>query len=145
MERIIKKSISIHSTPEKVWSVLTSDGAIREWATPFSEGTHALSDRKLWSDISRYVWEECCVKGRLTMYEEGRKLVTTFYEENENNWFSDVLWDTIESYEIIDEEEGVRLNIISWPTPEQLRNEYSEMMSTMWYEALVIIKDLSEK
>jgi uncharacterized protein YndB with AHSA1/START domain len=44
-------SISINATAKKVWQVLWSDSTYRQWTTPFSEGSYAVSDWKQGSKI----------------------------------------------------------------------------------------------
>lgn len=139
------KSITIHSSPKQVWEVLTTDETIRKRCTPFSEGTHAVTDRNEWSDISRLVGEEVCVKGRLTTYNPHHKIVTTFYEGNTKDGFSDTLMDSVESYEIKQSEDHCVLEIISGPSNDKERKESGEMMNSMRDKALLIIKDLCEK
>lgn len=145
MKNTLEKSIIIDSTPEKVWEVLTTDSHIRKRCAPFSEGTHAVTDRKEWSDITRLVWDECCVKGKLTTSELYHKIVNTFYEGNSKDGFTDVLQESIESYEILKDGNKVRLEIISWPLSEKEWQECWTMMNDMWDKAVVIIKELSEK
>lgn len=139
------KSIAIYTTPEKIWSILTTDEAIRKRCTPFSEGTHAVTERKEGGDISRLVGEEVCVKGRLTTCSIHHKIVTTFYEGNTKDGFSDTLMDSVESYEIKQSEDHCVLEIISGPSNDKERKESGEMMNSMRDKALLIIKDLCEK
>lgn len=41
----IKKSVTLNSTPERVWEILTEDDKIRQWAAAFAPGTSASSTR----------------------------------------------------------------------------------------------------
>lgn len=141
----LQKSIIINATPKKIREVLTTDETIRKRCAPFSEGTHAVTDWKLWSDITRLVWDEVCVKARLTTCDLHHKIVATFYEGNTKDGFTETLINTVESYEIRQEGDHCILEIVSGPSSEKEREECGEMMNTMRDTALLIIKDLSEK
>jgi hypothetical protein len=41
---VIKKSVDIHASKEKIWNVLMDDHYSRQWYAEFSEGTYAETD-----------------------------------------------------------------------------------------------------
>jgi hypothetical protein len=147
MNNIINKSIIISSTPTIIWDILTDDKHIRQRCSPFAVWIYAqIQNREAWSIIERRIWDDTCTKWILTVCKADHKLVTSFYEiDDENWWYTEDLGETIESYEILDQWNHCTLNIIAWPFPDDDWQKRWDKMNIMRDQALEIIKDLSKK
>jgi hypothetical protein len=89
--------------------------------------------------------DEPCTKWILRVCEPYSKLLTQFYELDENGWFTKQLWETIESYSIRTTDIYSVLEIESGPFAQEDWEEWWDQMTEMRDHALDIIKNLAEK
>lgn len=89
--------------------------------------------------------DEPCTKWILRTCEPHSKLVTQFYELDDNGWFTKQLGEMIESYLIRTTDTYSVLEIEAWPFAQEDWEEWWEQMTEMRDLALDIIKGLAEK
>ncbi|HXI00504.1 MAG TPA: SRPBCC domain-containing protein [Sphingobacteriaceae bacterium] len=141
----IEKSIKIKAKKEAVWEVLLQDKYTRIWYSEFSPGSHAETD---WQIGSKAVFKDdskCGIVGMVVKnkpYEiielEYDGIITDGIEDYDSEIAREVKGG-LETYQLSEEEGVTQLSIAC-----DMSEEYFEMMSKAWDNALAKIKELSE-
>ena len=144
---MIEKSVNIKATPEQVWKVLTQDDLTRQWYAVFSAGTYARTDN--WKQGSRVDFVDatnCGMIGTVAVHDPSTKLVIQYEGQIVNgveDFTSDIaqqIKEGRESYTLLQQDGHTQLLIA-----QDMTEEYFEMMSAQWDQALAKIKSLSEQ
>jgi hypothetical protein len=142
----INKSISINSTPQKVWQVLLNSPYIEEWYAEFGEDLKMETD---WSPGSSYRVVDSNGFGMIGKIAENvpNKILSIeplgiiiANKEDYDSPEADKVKGNRETYWLSETTEGTKLDIESGCV-----EEYADMMADMWDKALIKIKQLSEK
>src|SRR5688500_15547433 len=79
---VIQKSVSISTSLQKVWQLLTNPSLISEWASAFSEGTSVESDFQAGSAV---IWRtkdgETGAVGKVTQRKDEKLLEISYYDD----------------------------------------------------------------
>jgi uncharacterized protein YndB with AHSA1/START domain len=136
----IKKSIVINASDDKVWFILTNTEDIKKWAVAFDEGTQLISE---WTEGATVEWRDTndqkLMKGKVEVSYPAKMLKVGFYEDMNADDTED-LGEYKEHYLLTEEAGKTTFTIESGP----LMDEYIEMLSPQWDEALQTIKSLAE-
>jgi uncharacterized protein YndB with AHSA1/START domain len=136
----IKKSIVINASDDKVWFILTNTEDIKKWAVAFDEGTQLISE---WTEGATVEWRDAndqkLMKGKVEVSYPAKMLMVGFYEDMNADDTED-LGEYKEHYLLTEEAGKTTFTIESGP----LMDEYIEMLSPQWDEALQTIKSLAE-
>ncbi|RZK80094.1 MAG: hypothetical protein EOO85_01825 [Pedobacter sp.] len=136
----IKKSIVINASDDKVWFILTNTEDIKKWAVAFDEGTQLISE---WTEGATVEWRDAndqkLMKGKVEVSYPAKMLKVGFYEDMNADDTED-LGEYKEHYLLTEEAGKTTFTIESGP----LMDEYIEMLSPQWDEALQTIKSLAE-
>ncbi|HEY0054582.1 MAG TPA: SRPBCC domain-containing protein [Pedobacter sp.] len=142
----IQKSITISSAKSAVWNVLLKDNYTRIWYAEFCEGTHAITD---WEEGSKAIFMDNSkqgIVGKVIAHKYG-ELLTLEYDGVVSNGVEDyesngaqAVKGSGEKYELTGKDGSLVLNIEC-----DMADQYFEMMSLAWDNALEKIKILSEK
>jgi len=136
----IKKSIVINASDDKVWFILTNTEDIKKWAVAFDEGTQLISE---WTEGATVEWRDAndqkLMKGKVEVSYPAKMLKVGFYEDMNADDTED-LGEYKEHYLLTEEAGKTTFTIESGP----LMDEYIEMLSPQWDEALKTIKSLAE-
>ena len=136
----IKKSIVINASDDKVWFILTNTEDIKKWAVAFDEGTQLISE---WTEGATVEWRDAndqkLMKGKVEVSYPAKMLKVGFYEDMNADDTED-LGEYKEHYLLTEEAGKTTFTIESGP----LMDEYIEMLSPQWDEALRTIKSLAE-
>ncbi|MBA2498670.1 MAG: SRPBCC domain-containing protein [Chitinophagaceae bacterium] len=142
---IIKKSIDIKASKEKVWDVLTKDEMTKSWYTAFNPGTYAETDWKQGSEVIFKDGTENGMIGKIVASVPGQIISTEFtgtlvngVEDYESEAARNIKGFK-ETYYISSEGNKSKLSI-----EQETSDEYGDMMQTMWDKALPLIKQLAE-
>jgi len=137
----IKKSIVIHAADDKVWRVLTNIEDIKKWAAAFEAGTQVVSE---WTEGSEVLWKDASgarlMKGKVEVSYPAKMLKVGFYEDM-NAGSEEELGEYKEHYLLTEEAGKTTFSLESGP----LTDEYIQMLSPQWDEALKMIKSLAEQ
>lgn len=142
---IIKKSIGINASKEKLWDVLTKDEMTRSWYKAFNPGAYAETDWKQGSKVIFKDGSENGMIGNIVASEPG-KIISTEFDGMLVNGVEDYdsqdaknIKGFKETYHISGEGNKSTLSI-----EQETAAEYGDMMQTMWDKALPLIKELAE-
>lgn len=144
--KIIKKTITLNASPQKVWKVLLESPYVEEWYAEFGEGLKAETD---WSPGSKYRVVDNNGFGMIGKIAEnipGKKLsieAQGMVKDHKDDFESDDAKKVIgnhETYWLSETAEGTKLDIES-----ACDEEYADMMADMWDKALIKIQAFSEK
>jgi hypothetical protein len=141
----IKKSISIRADKAKVWDVLTKDEFTRIWYGEFCEGTHAITDWQVGHKAKFIDNTQNGIVGRVTANTPGELLVLEYdgmiYQgvEDYESDTAKAVKGSIEKYKLTGDNGNLMLYIEC-----DMADEYCEMMSSAWDNALKKVKSLSE-
>lgn len=144
-KQIIKKSIEINAPKEKVWDVLLNDQFIRIWYSAFGDGVKAETDWNLGSKAVFTDNSKSGMVGKIIAKKPGEILSVEYQGvvvDGVEDYDSDDAMNVkggLETYELT-EKDGVTKLAISCDMSE----EYFEMMSEAWENALQKIKELAE-
>ena len=142
---LIKKSIDINASREKIWNVLMDDHYTRQWYAEFSPGTHAVTD---WNVGSKVIFQDNSNSGIIGVIISNKPAEGIIIEYNGaiNNGAEDYESDDAkamngfrEGYWLSNNDGTIRLDI-----EVDMGSDYFEMMSVAWDKALAKIKDFSE-
>jgi uncharacterized protein YndB with AHSA1/START domain len=141
----IKKQISLNSTREKVWEVLTADKFTRQWYAIFREGTYAETD---WQEGSKALFKDGSGSGLIgtIVASKPAELIDIEYhgmlDKGVEDYDGPIAQSMKGGHEIyrLTPANGQTTLAVELDMPE----EYYAMMSNQWDEALVKIKELSE-
>jgi uncharacterized protein YndB with AHSA1/START domain len=143
--KIIKKTIEIKASPERVWQALVDDALNRKWYAAFSEGTYAVTD---WTPGSKVLFIDHSDNGMVGQIETNRPgeylsvEYTGFYANGVEDYESEGAKSVKgghENYTLAKQGDGTVLTIES-----DMTEEYFDMMSASWDKALDIIKEMAE-
>jgi uncharacterized protein YndB with AHSA1/START domain len=138
---IIQKSISISTSPEKVWQLLVNPKLISEWASAFSEGTYVESD---FHDGSSVVWKtkdgERGAVGKVTERKDEKMLEISYYDEL-NPDFNSPPGAYKETFTLSNAKENTILSIKAGP----LADEHFKAHEPLWINALDKLKAFAEQ
>ncbi len=143
-------SIRINAPKKKVWDTMLGDATYREWATPFSEGSHYVGN---WGSGSKMLflgpWEDGKLGGMVSRIRENREYEFVSIEhlgfvadgiedttsENVKNWAG-----AHEDYTFTESNglSEVQVDI-------DVAEEYTEMFEDMWPKALAKLKEIAER
>lgn len=137
----IESMVSVNAPASRVWEILVSPDAIRQWGAEFSEGTWVESNWHLGSDLIWMTKEgEVGAHGVITVFEPGSHLEVDYYDDVESgppkppDEYS-------ESY-FLEEQNGVtKFSFKAGPLPVQVIISHTPL----WDAALAKIKSLAEK
>ncbi len=142
----IKKTVAVNAPKEKVWDVLLQDNFNRIWFAAFSEGTYADTDWQLGSKVKFIDNSSSGLVGKVVVnrpYEVISVEYTGLVEAGNEDYESQVAKEmkgSRETYRLIENEGFTTLAIES-----DMSEEYFDMMSAAWDNALEKIKQLAEK
>ena len=142
---LIRKEITLHPSPERIWEVLFQDHYTRQWYAAFQEGAHAVTD---WQVGSKALFQD----------NDGNGMIGTIVESIPNEVLSieyvGLIMNGEEDYEspgaqaVKGGRETYRLNEKGGTTQLEVNldisPDYYEMMASAWDQALIIIKELAE-
>ena len=138
---IIQKSISISTSPQKVWQLLVNPNLISEWASAFSEGTYVESD---FHDGSSVVWKtkdgERGAVGKVTERKDEKLLEISYYDEL-NPDFNSRPGAYKEIFSLSNSKENTVLSIKAGPLPD----EHYKSHEPLWINALDKLKAFAEQ
>lgn len=143
---VMKKSIVINSSKEKVWDVLFTDPYIRIWYNEFAVGCYAVTDWELGSKAVFKDGNENGLVGEIVANQPNQLLsieYTGVLESGVEDYESEManqMKGGRETYKISETDEGTYLEV-----ELDIAQEYFEMMSSMWENALEKIKELAEQ
>ncbi len=142
----IKKTVAVNAPKEKVWDVLLQDNFNRIWFAAFSDGTYADTDWQLGSKVKFIDNSSSGLVGKVVVnrpYEVISVEYTGLVEAGNEDYESQVAKEmkgSRETYRLIEKEGVTTLAIES-----DMSEEYFDMMSAAWDNALEKIKELAEK
>lgn len=138
---------TIKASREKVWNVLWDDATYRQWTSPFSEGSYAVSDWKegsriqflspsgdgMYAQIEKLVpWEFMSFR-HLGEVKNGQEQPWHHHEQTED-------WNGAhENYTLTDEDGNTRLVVELNST-----DEFVEYFSEVFPKALAKVKEIAE-
>ncbi len=143
--QIIKKTIEIKASKEKVWDVLLQDQFNRIWYAEFSEGTYAETD---WQVGSKAVFIDQSGSGLLSkvVINQPHEVLSLEHQGMISNGTEDyesvdaqAMKGTHETYRLT-EKDGVTQLAIEL----DMGAEYYDFMAAAWEKALQKIKELAE-
>jgi hypothetical protein len=144
-KQILKTSIEIRASKDKIWDVLLQDKTYRQWTKPFSEGSHAVTD---WKEGSKVYFKDSSGDGmvsRVALHKPGEIISIEhlgFLKDGKEDYDNPEIkqWQGAkETYKLTENNGICRLDI-----EQDVSEEESEWMSQAWEKSLQIIKDLSE-
>lgn len=144
-KQLIKKSIQISAPKEKVWDVLLQDHSTRIWYAAFSEGSYAETD---WQLGSKAIFKDNSNSGMVgtVVVNRPHEVISVEYtgviengEEIYNNEVAKAVQGGRETYRLSEKYGITQLNIEC-----DMSEEYFDMMSAAWDQALQKIKELAE-
>ncbi|NIJ53892.1 SRPBCC family protein [Dyadobacter arcticus] len=142
---LIKKSVDINASQEKVWSVLTTDEYTRQWFAEFGEGNFAITD---WKEGSKAIFIDDTKSGLAGVVASnipGQELIVQYNGvvtdglEDYDSELAQSVKGYKECYWLTKIDSGSRLDIEC-----DMGSEFFDYMSGAWDKALVRIKALSE-
>ena len=137
---IIQKSVSISTSPQKVWQLLTNPSLIGEWASAFSEGTYVESDFHAGSSV---VWRtkdgEPGAVGKVTQRKDEQLLEISYYDDV-NPDLNDQPGVYKETYSLSTSKDNTILSIKAGP----LAGEHYKAHEPLWTNALEKMKAFAE-
>ena len=141
----IHKSIEINAPAEKVWKVLLGADYIKIWYTAFGEGLEAKTDWQLGSKAVFNDQKGDGMIGRIITNEPNKKITIEydgFMVKGQEDFTSEAALATKgsqETYTLVSASNGTALDITC-----DMDENYFDMMSGMWENAVQKIKKLSE-
>lgn len=145
-KQLVKKSVKVKASREKVWDVLLRDEYTREWYSEFSPGSHAEGD---WNVGGRVTFTDASGSGlaaKVTAREpyerlsiEHQAVIMNGREERDSE--DARKWKGCREDYILSQEDGLTTLTIEQELPE----EYVESISKLWDKAAGKIKELSER
>ncbi len=145
-------SIQINASKEKVWDTMLGDSTYREWTVSFHPGSYYKGD---WSEGSKMLFlgpDESGKKdgGMVSRIKENRKyeflsiehigLVMDGVEDTESEEVRK--WTPgFENYTFTEKDGGTELNI----DMDIVNEEFKEMFEGMWPQALLKLKEITER
>ena len=142
---VIKKTLELNASKEKVWNVLTKDEFTTQWFKEFSEGTRAESDWQEGSKITFLDAKKDGIIGVISTYRPFDKLEYTYNGvayNGQEDYESDAALSVKgfkESYVLKEANGKTVLDLES-----EMSEDYFQQMSEAWDRALQVIKKLSE-
>ncbi|UKJ07664.1 SRPBCC family protein [Solitalea lacus] len=143
---VIRKSIEIKAPKEVVWDVMLLDKFTRQWYSAFSEGSYAESDWTLGSKARFLDQSGQGMVGKIVANDPSR-IISIEYEGVINNNVDDydseaakAVKGGMETYRLI-EKDGITTLFIESDMTEELY----EMLSVLWDQALLKVKELAEE
>jgi Activator of Hsp90 ATPase homolog 1-like protein len=140
----INKQITIKATPSKIWEVLLSKQTYIQWTKVFTEGSDYIAKNNF-EVGSKVIFHNGTGNGMVStvsINELNHKIQFTFTGEFkdgvENSMGS--FDGTTETYTLTQNGEEVLLNVET-----SMTDEWYDSMDKAWDQAIVIIKELSEK
>lgn len=143
--KVIRKSIEIAASKEKIWDVLLKDHYGRIWMGIFSPGSHAITDWKLGSKVT-FTDDTSSggVFGRIII-KEAYNIISFEYDGILDNGKEDSESEqakpwvgTHETYRLSKEGDKTLLEI-----EVDMTDDFYEMMSEQWDKALLKIEELA--
>jgi len=141
-------SITIDAPKEKIWRTLWDDATYRQWTSPFSETSYAVSD---WQEGSKALFLDGTGAGMVSRVVVHRP--NEFISIQHLGFVKDGVEDTTsesvkdwagvhENYTLTeaDADEGMLLTV-----ELELDEKHESMFDIMWPKALHILKDLAEQ
>ena len=139
-------SIIIDAPREKVWNVLWNESTYREWTSPFSEGSHVISDFRKGSKV-------------LFLDGKGSGMVSSVADIRPPEFMSfEHLGEVKDGVEDTESEsvkawagskENYTLNALNGRTEVimemDITDDFKEMFEQMWPKALQKLKDVAER
>jgi Activator of Hsp90 ATPase homolog 1-like protein len=140
----INKQITIESTPAKIWNVLLSKETYIQWAKVFMEGTTYDTENNF-EKGSKVIFGDGTGNGLVAMVsinEPNHKIQFTYTGEiSEGVEKSAGSFDgATETYTLTQNGVEILLNVET-----SMMDEWYDSMDKAWDQAIVIIKELSEK
>ncbi len=139
-------SIEINAPREKVWEALWEDNSYREWTSPFTEGSHAVTD---WKKGSKVLFLDGKGSGMVSKIEENKP--NEFMSFEHLGEVKDGVEDT-ESEKVkawAGAHENYTLKTVNGKTEltvdMDLNEEWKEYFVNTWPKALDKLKELAEK
>lgn len=143
---LLKFSVRINASQDKVWDALWSDASYRQWTSAFSPGSYAESDWKEGSKI-KFLTEEG--DGMFSVIEVNKPntqmtfrhlgIVLKGKEELKTKESED--WEGAKESYFLSENNGVtELNV-----EVDVTNQYQEYFNKTFPKALEIVKNIAEK
>lgn len=145
-KKVIRKSIRINASKEKLWEVLFTEPYTRIWYEEFSKGSYAETD---WRLGSKAIFKDDSHSGLIgkVVANQPNSLLSVEYtgvlEGGKEDYESDIAKQVQggrETYVISESEGSTLLEIEGDMAPE-----YFDIMSDAWDRALEKVKVLSEK
>jgi uncharacterized protein YndB with AHSA1/START domain len=140
----INKQIVINATPDKIWEILLSKETYLQWAKVFVEGSTYEAENNF-EKGSKVIFGDGTGNGlvaMVTINEPNHKIQFTYTGEiSEGVEKSAGSFDgATETYSLTQNGEGVLLEVET-----SMGDEWYDSMDKAWDQAIVIIKELSEK
>ncbi len=141
-----KFRIAIDAPKEKVWETLWNDKTYRQWTTPFSPDSHAVTD---WKKGSKVLFLNGKGSGMVSRIAENKpnEFMSIEHLGIVNNGVEDTTSDDVKGW--AGAHEDYRLKTVDGKTEVEvemdLNEEYAQMFKDMWPKALDKLKELSEK
>jgi Activator of Hsp90 ATPase homolog 1-like protein len=140
----INKQITIKATPAKIWEVLLSKVTYLQWAKVFQEGSDYIAENNF-EKGSKVIFGDGTGNGMVAIVsinEPNHKIQFTFTGEIKDGVESSMgsFDGTTETYTLTQNSEEVLLEVET-----SMGDEWYDSMDKAWDQAIVIIKELSEK
>ena len=79
---IIRKSITINATPQKIWKIITEMDYIKKWAAAFYEGTYVETT---WAPDALVTWYypdgQIAAKGKVAEFDPPFKIRINYFDD----------------------------------------------------------------
>lgn len=142
---MLKWSIDIAATPEKIWDVLLTDKTYRVWTSVFHPGSYAETDWKEGSKALFKTPEGGGMISKVVRHNPGKIIVLEHYgvlKNGEEVFEGETVekWaGTTETYRL-ESKNGISTLFIE----QEIEESYIDWFKTTWEKALQKVKELSE-
>lgn len=144
-KQMLKWSIDIAATPEKIWDVLLADKTYRVWTSIFHPGSYAETDWKEGSKALFKTPEGGGMISKVVQHNPGKIIALEHYGvlkngeevfegESVEKWAG-----TTETYRL-ESKNGISTLFIE----QEIEESYVDWFKTTWGKALQTVKELSE-
>jgi uncharacterized protein YndB with AHSA1/START domain len=137
----IRRNVVVNANPERVWTLITDNDSIKQWASAFLEGTYVETEGQI-GDI--VVWKDAAgntaVKGKVVAREEYKMFKIGYWDSVEETEDTP-LGKYVESFIITERNGGTALSVSSGP----LLPEHAATHAPLWDKALINLRELAEK